>query len=325
MNSGTGGRRLAAGALPLYDGFMLYHEPITLRYSDGYEAFGRLWMPPEPKGAALYLHGIQSHGLWFEVSARRLAEAGIAVLLPDRRGSGRNEADRGDVPSVRRWLRDCAECLDELHVRTGLARFHVVGVSWGGKLAMGVYRDSPERVAGLTLIAPGLFPRVDLPFMEKVRVGWSAITARRTLFDIPLNEPELFTATPRWQQFIRSDPLRLRQVTAQFLVASRRLDRYVLGLARLSFSGVRPGCPMHVFLSGQDRIIDNGRTKAFVRRLGWPGREIIEYPQACHTLEFEPAPEPFFADLLQGVDAGKGHSADEGEPVRGGENEKVRK
>jgi alpha-beta hydrolase superfamily lysophospholipase len=316
---------------------MPYHEPITLRYSDAYEAFARLWMPASPRGGVLYLHGIQSHGLWFEASARRLAEAGYAVLLPDRRGSGRNELDRGDVPSARRWLRDCAECLDELHVRTGLTRFHIVGVSWGGKLALGVYRHSPERVSGLSLIAPGLFPRVDLPFMEKVRVGWAALTARRALFDIPLNEPELFTATPRWQEFIRGDPLRLRQVTAQFLLASRRLDRYVMGLpgrppagssgpvpgrasvaarSRLILEGrrdarppanemppnsARIGCPVHVFLAGGDRIIDNGRTKAFVRRLRWESRTITEYAQADHTLEFEPDPQPYFAELVGSV------------------------
>ena len=50
-------------------------EMIRIRLSDHCEAFARLWMPPSPRGAVLYLHGIQSHGLWFEESARRLAEA----------------------------------------------------------------------------------------------------------------------------------------------------------------------------------------------------------------------------------------------------------
>jgi acylglycerol lipase len=275
-------------------------EPIRLRYSDGYEAFARLWLPDRPRAAALYLHGIQSHGQWFEGSGRRLAQAGVAVLLPDRRGSGRNEIDRGHAPSVRRWLRDCSEGLDALHVRTGLSRFHVVGVSWGGKLALGLYRFAKERVCGLSLIAPGLFPIVDLPLAEKVRVGWSLIAARRTLFDIPLNEPELFTATPKWQAFLCDDLLRLRQVTASFLVSSRRLDRYVKGLVRR-----KRGVPLHVFLAGQDRIIDNARTKAFIRRLPWSQREITEYGPAHHTLEFEPDPEPFFAELVSSVVEGR--------------------
>lgn len=275
---------------------MRYCEPIILRYSDGYEAFARLWLPEAPRGAVLYLHGIQSHGQWFERSARRLAEAGYAVLLPDRRGSGRNEIDRGHATSVRRWLRDCVEALDELHVRTGHNRFHVVGVSWGGKLAVGLYRYAPDRVAGLTLIAPGLFPQVDLPLGQKVRVGLSALAGGRALFDIPLNEAELFTSTPQWQAFIDADRLRLRKVTAGFLLASRRLDRYVAGIA-----GQRFGRPLMVFLAGRDRIIFNERTKAFIRRLRWPTRRITEYERASHTLEFEAEPEPFLIDLVNWV------------------------
>ncbi|HOB76675.1 MAG TPA: alpha/beta fold hydrolase [Phycisphaerae bacterium] len=271
---------------------MLCCEPITLRYSDGYEGFARLWCPVKPRGAVLYLHGIQSHGGWFERSAAYLAEAGFVVLLPDRRGSGRNQRDRGHVSGPRRWLLDGVECLNELHVRTGFTRFHIVGVSWGGKLALALHRYAPGRIAGLSLIAPGLFPRVDLPFREKMRVAWSMIAARRTLFEIPLNEPELFTDTPAWRLFIQGDPLRLRQVTAAFLVSSRRLDRYVLGLAR-----GHSGCPLHLFLAGRDQIIDNAATKAFVRGLNWPLAQITEYESACHTLEFEPDPGAFFDAL----------------------------
>ena len=142
--------------------------------------------------------------------------------------------------------------------------------------------------------APGLFPRMDLPLAEKMRVGWSLIAARRALFDIPLNEPELFTATPKWQAFIRDDPLRLRQVTAPFLMSSRKLDRYVRGVVR-----DRQGRPLRVFLASEDRIIDNARTRAFVRRLAWPRRGITEYESAHHTLEFEPDPKPFFDDLAR--------------------------
>ncbi len=272
---------------------MAAFESIRVRLSDRYEAHARLWLPPTPRGAVLYLHGIQSHGQWFERSASALAEAGFAVLLPDRRGSGRNAQERGHAPSARRLLRDVADCLDELHVRTGLDRFHLFGVSWGGKLALAAFRYFPHRVRSLTLVAPGLFSRVDLPAWQKVRVAWSLLAARRTRFDIPLNDPQLFTADPGRQRFIHDDPLALHRVTASFLWASRRLDRYAQGAAR-----VRSGCPVRVFLAEHDRIIDNPRTRAFIRRLPWPTRDIIEYQGAEHTLEFEPAAEPFIADCV---------------------------
>lgn len=269
---------------------------ITLRFSDGYAAFARLWIAARPRGCVLYLHGIQSHGGWFESSAARLAEDGWVVLLPDRRGSGRNQQDRGHAASPRRLLQDAVECLNELHQRTGLTTAHLVGVSWGGKLALAMRRFAPARLASLTLVAPGLFPLVDLPFMEKVRVGWSILAAPRSLFDIPLNDPELFTANPRRQQFIRDDPLKLAQVTTGFLVASRRLDRYALAVRHDP-----RGCPLRVYLAGHDRIIDNRRTREFIRRLRWPERTILEYPDARHTLEFEDDPQAYFADLADGL------------------------
>jgi acylglycerol lipase len=272
-------------------------EETTLQFSDGYASFARWYWPLCPvRGAILYLHGIQSHGVWFETSARRLVEAGWAVLLPDRRGSGRNLADRGHTPSARRLLLDVTESLDELEARTKLKRFHIVGVSWGGKLAMAAQRYSPQRISGLSLIAPGLFPRVDIPLSEKVRVGLSLLTARRSAFNIPLNDPQMFTANSLRQQFIRDDPLKLTQVTASFLLASRRLDRFVLSGKAHSIV-----CWLRVFLAGQDRIIDNNQTKAFVRELNWPGREIIEYENAQHTLEFEADAELFLRDLVEGI------------------------
>jgi len=311
---------------------MIEMESVRIRYADLYEAHARLWLPPAPRGAVLYLHGIQSHGLWFETSARRLAEAGYAVLLPDRRGSGRNEVERGHTPSAWRLLRDAAEGLDELHIRTGLTRFHVVGISWGGKLALALHRYFPARFASLTLIAPGLFPKVDIPLMEKIRVGWSAIANRHAEFDIPLNDPEMFTANSARQAFIRNDKLALRKVTAAFLLASRKLDRYVRKAENRNAETERPsepraraqgcaqrqddntagmspdavtsrwGCPLQVFLGGQDRIIDNARTRAFVRGLPWLRREITEYPEAHHTLEFEANPEPFLDDLVKWIE-----------------------
>lgn len=286
-------RRLLAGGGLAYHAAMPEMGTIQLRYSDGYEAHARLWLPPEPRGAVLYFHGIQSHGLWFEGSAGRIAQAGLAVLLPDRRGSGLNQVDRGHAPSAKRLLDDAAESLAELIRRTGVPRCDALGVSWGGKLAMALYGAAPERVRSITLVAPGLFPKVDISLAQKIRVGLSAVAARHSLFDIPLERADLFTENPVWQEFIRTDGPTLRQVTAAFLLASRRLDALAIAAGQLP-----SGPPLRLFLAGQDRIINNAQTAEFVRRITWPDREIITYDHAHHTLDFEADPEPFYRDLV---------------------------
>lgn len=305
-------------------------EFITLQHRDDYEAVARWWpsspasppidteesgkvasnqpagvtaesQPPNPNpqtptpSPVLYLHGIQSHGEWFEQSGSRLAEAGLAVLMPDRRGSGRNERERGHADSADRLLTDAGEWVDELRRRSGCERVHVVGVSWGGKLAINLFQRRPQHVASLALVAPGLFPLVDLPTAGKLRVAWSVLASPQDLFDIPINEPEMFTANPTWLEYLRRDPLRLRKVTASFLIASRRLDRFTRTAHR------HAGPPIALFLAEHDRIIDNAKTRAWLAGLPWPQRRVTEYANAHHTLEFEPQGCTFIEDLVTWV------------------------
>jgi len=270
----------------------------TITYSDSYVGQARYWRPAgQPRGAVLYLHGIQSHGGWFEGSACRLAAAGLHVLLPDRRGSGLNEQERGHVRSAGRLLLDVVEATAWLKGKAGAGRVHLVGVSWGGKLALAAAMRQAGDVDRLVLVAPGLFPQVDLTARQKAAVAVAAMLRPRRLFDIPLNEPELFTDNPVRQAFIRDDPLRLRQATARFLFASRMLDAQVRRQAR------RREWPFAVtfILAGRERIIDNERTKRFARRLCCRQVRITEHAQAAHTLEFEPDPQAYYQDLVEAV------------------------
>lgn len=115
-------------------------------------------------------------------------------------------------------------------------------------------------------------------------------------FAIPLNEPDLFTANVRWQEFIRTDPLALREATARLLVESVRLDGYL----RWVPAYVR--APVLLMLAGRDRIIRNEPTRRFVDSFATPDRQVIEYPDAHHTLEFEPEPARFLGDLKGWLD-----------------------
>jgi alpha-beta hydrolase superfamily lysophospholipase len=264
----------------------------TLTLSDGYTATVRWWRPDKPRGAVLYFHGIQSHGGWYEQSGSLLAEKGLTVLMPDRRGSGHNTTQRGHVASQARCLNDAEEALNALLRDTGLPCAHVAGVSWGGKLTVVLADALPSKVRSITLIAPGLFPKIDLTRSDKFRVAMAMLHDRDRPFDIPLNAARLFTANPERIAFVQGDTLKLTQVTASFLLASRRLDRVVRRFAQSAWHG-----PLHLFLAGRDRIIDNDRTRQWLRELPSIDRQLTEYRHAEHTLEFETDPSRFFDDL----------------------------
>jgi alpha-beta hydrolase superfamily lysophospholipase len=171
-----------------------------------------------------------------------------------------------------------------------------VGISWGGKLAVALQRRHPGLVDGLCLLCPGFFARVRPPLRQRLAILWARLRAPRRLFPIPLNDPELFTATPRWQRYLAEDPHRLREATARLLIESVRLDGYLRVVPR----HVR--VPVLLLLAEHDRIIDNRRTRRFVEGFATTDKEIIEYSGAHHTLEFEPDPEQFLTDLRDWLD-----------------------
>jgi alpha-beta hydrolase superfamily lysophospholipase len=267
------------------------------RASDGYRMLARHWRPASPpQGHVVALHGIQSHGGWYEFSSRSLCEAGYDVLFLDRRGSGRNLARRGDAPHGDRLINDVVQILQ--HVRETRDRdapdrpVVLLAVSWGGKLAAITAARRPELVDALALLYPGICSRVRPTATQSARL-WLARTLdiRHKRVEIPLNDPALFTAEPRWQEFIRHDPLTLREVTSGFLLAHQELTREALSAAE------KISCPMLLMLAGRDRIIDNTATRSWAKRATSARLTIHEYPEAQHTLEFEPHPERFVNDL----------------------------
>lgn len=268
------------------------YEEIELTLPDGYPAYGRFWPASEPRGAVLYHHGIQSHCGWYGGSASGLAAAGFSVLQVDRRGCGRNEGGRGHAESADQLIADAHAARDELIRRTQSTSFHVVGVSWGGKLAVAAFVDDPAGVRSLTLAAPGMFPLVGATGGEMAKIGIAMLYEPERLFDIPLDDPVFFSAEPRWQAFVACDPLTLRQCTAGFYLASRRMDRLVAKLA------ASQPLPMHLILSGNDRIIDNEKTLRFAEELQWPDVTITRYEGSRHSFEFDADPSGYFRDLV---------------------------
>ncbi len=265
----------------------------TFEASDGYPLHVGLWPPVTPiKGRVVVLHGVQSHSGWYHSLGRTLAGAGFQASFPDRRGSGPNMRDRGHASSCRRLVRDIVEWLQSLRAEDPSVPSVLAGISWGAKLALITAARHPELVDGIALICPGLLPRVGVSRKEKMQIAWAVLANRRKLFPIPLSDPALFTANPEAQAFIASDPHSLRQGTAGLMAASFIIDRLVQRV---------PGHvqqPALLMLAGRDRIVDNERTRSYYQRLASADRQVIEYPEGHHTLEFDPDPTRYGLDLI---------------------------
>ncbi len=269
----------------------------TFRASDGYEFYYRHYEPkPEARARLVFLHGIRSHGEWYTRSCEAFAQAGIEVFFLDRRGAGINTTHRGDIPSFRRLLDDVAEFVRSVRKERGWLPLFLAGISWGGKLAAALPYRRPGLVDGLVLLCPGLRPQIAPPLAQRLRIALARAFRPGQRFPIPLNEPDLFTASLDWQKYIANDALGLRLATARFLFASFGLDLYLKRAVK------HINIPVLVTLAEHDRVIDNPKTRSLVSSLPTE-TTLIEYAGSHHTLEFEPAAHPWVRDVLSWIAA----------------------
>jgi alpha-beta hydrolase superfamily lysophospholipase len=268
----------------------------TFRASDGYPFYFRHYPPPgSPRARLVFVHGIRSHGGWYTRSCAAFAAAGFDVFFLDRRGAGLNTAHRGDAPNFRRLLDDIAEFVQCLRTERGWLPVFLAGISWGGKLAVALPYRKPGLVDGLVLLCPGLVPRIAPPLPRRARIAVARVLRPWRFFPIPLNEPDLFTASSIWQKFIDAEPYGLHEATARFLFSSFSLDIYLRRAAK------RVTVPTLLALAEHDRIIDNAAVRRFVER--FPAEvTVTEYPGAHHTLEFEPDGHPWVNDVVKWIE-----------------------
>lgn len=268
-------------------------EIISHPASDGYPMAVRVWKPLHAIGRVIVVHGIVSHGGWYLRSCRYLADRNLEVHALDRRGSGLNFRQRGDVANVNRWLEDVEEYINSLSPRLPTV---LLGISWGGKLAALLSTRDKTLLAGIGLICPGIFAYQQANFMQQIllRVAASSGLSKR-LVRIPLHDPELFTDHPDYKAYICDDPFTLRQITIRFAKADLQLNK----LARASAKMIR--LPIFLMLAGREKIVSNDRTLRFWEQVKSTQKNLIQYHAAAHTLEFEADPSKYLTDLYAQV------------------------
>jgi pimeloyl-ACP methyl ester carboxylesterase len=159
-------------------------------------------------------------------------------------------------------------------------RVYLVGLSWGGKYALGYGLACPDDVDGLILITPGLRAKVDVDGFTKLAILVAKDFEPESQFVIPI-VPEMFTLHPDLLWYIRNDPLRLRSASARFLFESHRLDGYI--------DQKMPAnqLPILLFLASLDPIIDNDKVVDVVRRGGQDVFDTVEYEDQLHSIQLE--------------------------------------
>ena len=250
---------------------------------------------PGARTALVYLHGIESHAGWFAIAAGQLREKGFDVYCLDRRGSGLNRENRGftsgHVDAYETLLADIDSFIAPLRERYD--RVYLMGLSWGGKLALAYGLSQPDAVAGLVLITPGLRAEVDVSRRNKLKIAALSPTFPKARVPTPI-QPEMFTTTPVYLDYIRNDPLRLTSATVRFFWQSHRLDGFIdrnIGGNRL---------PVQLFLAGNDTIIDNDGVLEVLEQGRESGLDVLWYDDQTHSIQLD-APQRMVNDITDWI------------------------
>lgn len=243
--------------------------------------------------AALCLHGVESHSGWFEELARHLNQRRIACVAYDRTGWGRSGGRRGHLASYRQALQEVVEQAGRLRQR--YARVHLVGLSWGGLLAAYAFLRRWPLFDTVTLLAPGIKPRVDLPVWTRAAVFGDLIGGQgEREISLPIRTED-FTRDRKRTEWIKRDPHRTTRVTTAFCLETLKMRRFVE--EALEGMGKRRLPPIQILLAAEDKIIDNRATADLFS--GFPAETVKTIPQTIHSLVFE-APERVAEEIERG-------------------------
>lgn len=181
--------------------------------------------------ALLLLHGFTGCGESWEELASKLP--GWRIIAPDLPGHGQTAPPSGPMPQV---AQDLVGLLDDLGVEQAV----VIGYSMGGRLALHLATQAPERVRALVVVGASL--GLDDPSAREVRMAEDEARARRieTDFDVFVRD---------WEALPLFDTQRALAPETQERIRAIRCSHDAKALAaalRLMGTGAQPALHEHL-------------------------------------------------------------------------------
>jgi lysophospholipase len=268
----------------------------TFALPDGAKLFYRFWQAADATAPSLVLlHGLGAHTGWFIDMGNELHARGLTIYMPDHRGFGRSDGERGHVRDWRVYPRDTSAFLDEAQRRSPGAPLFALGHSMGGRFMLYVAAEEAQsgrnRLAGLILVNPWVKEVNRIPLGQQVGIGLRGMRGSSRIVNYKY-DPANMTTNPEAHQLLQSDPNWVKQQSASFLY---QVGLQMAGGVLKQAKAVR--CPTLVLQSGADKAILIKRTRKMYDALGAKDKTYKTYPGFAHDFEFEPERAALDADI----------------------------
>lgn len=257
--------------------------------SGSHRIAAHLWVPADPAGTAVVVHGYYDHAGLYRHLLRHLIERRLAVLAFDLPGHGLSSGAPATIETFDHYVAAFSACLTALGAH--LPRpWSLFGQSTGGAVAMewllaNGFTSTTVPFARVVLLAPLVRPYAWGVNRVVYEVARRFIRERPRTFTVNAENPEFI-------RFLRDlDPLQARTLPVQWVTAMvqwrRRFERYPP-------SDIRP----LVIQGHADQTVDWRYNMKVIARLFEP--RILFIPEARHHLVNESA--AIRARIFQAID-----------------------
>ena len=246
------------------------HHLITT--TDGDTLFLRRWNPdslgPVRKDiAVLILHGFTAHSGYYDMAGQPMSAGGYTTFGLDYRGHGMSGGNRGDSPSLDRWVADFTETVQFIK-HLGFPKVVVLGHSLGVASAMVTANAAPNELAGLVLLSGAYEGRKGLntppTLYEQLKLASSAV------FRPSYAAAEYY----RKGMIVSNDPLTNYRYTVRFLTM---LDVKQLRLENTA------NIPVLVGAGDQDELFEVEKVRELYDLIPGDKKEFLVMKNATHA------------------------------------------
>lgn len=247
---------MSAGATPRTTG--------TVEIEPGRSLYINLKQPQPGRPTLVLLNGLTYSTKHWDVFEKFLIKRGFGVFRYDPVGMGQTLEKDGPVKDVIR-IENQARDLDLVTRAVGLTgKLHLVGLSYGGGLAIAFARDYSTRIASAFLMAPYTEPLASQDSAIRTQINWTRVTFPLN----PASDEELYAYFLRqnvYYQYPYSEPSMLESP-----LKAEAVFQMIQGIRKYDMAGAAIRFPPHtvnLMLAGLDQYISSDVLNKFWDRL----------------------------------------------------------
>jgi alpha-beta hydrolase superfamily lysophospholipase len=270
----------------------------TITSDDGIKIFYRHYPAESERARMVIAHGLGEHSGRYENLVERLLLKSIGVWVPDHRGHGQSEGERGHVLNFDQYLADLRLFVDLAGKdRPNGMKLFLLGHSMGGLIVLKFAQESPDPIDGVIASSPALGMAVEISRFKKTLASlmsyiWPGMSLSNELDAIDIShDPKVVAA-------YKTDPLVHDRVSARFFT------EFLAAMETAHNRSPRLKIPILLQVAGDDKLVNTRSSTQFFESLDLEDKTLHIYENGYHEIynEVENLQTEVFKDLENWVE-----------------------